>query len=400
MNILLVEPLFPVPDKSRNHKNFLPIGLLKLASYHRSRGHTVKLARGNKELEFQPEKIMITSLFTYWSEYVWGSVQFYRDLYPDAEIVVGGIYASLMPEHCKLSGCDRVFTGVHKSAEKYPPAYDLVKVDYQIIHTSRGCVRQCTFCGARQIEPEFTFKKSIRKEIRKKKLVFYDNNLLANPFVKDILLELVELRKEKKVALCESQCGFDGRMLTPELAQLLKQAGFQYPKIAWDGPYSQHQEIKRQIDMLVDARFDHRDLSIFMLYNWELPFEEMERKRLKCWEWKVQISDCRFRPLDRISDCYLPRLKQTSEDYYIHPGWTDAKVKQFRRNVRRQNICIRMQVEFYSDLLATGRLEKNGYLGKDLRPSDAWDPSRITPPKVDILSANSNYLYNVHQPYN
>ena len=31
-SVLLVEPNFPIPAKSRNHKNFLPIGLLKIAA--------------------------------------------------------------------------------------------------------------------------------------------------------------------------------------------------------------------------------------------------------------------------------------------------------------------------------------------------------------------------------
>ena len=43
--VLLVEPNFPIPNKSRNHSNFLPIGLLKLASYLRSKSIKVKLIR-------------------------------------------------------------------------------------------------------------------------------------------------------------------------------------------------------------------------------------------------------------------------------------------------------------------------------------------------------------------
>ena len=35
--VLLVEPNFPIPGKSRNHSNFLPIGLLKIASYLREK---------------------------------------------------------------------------------------------------------------------------------------------------------------------------------------------------------------------------------------------------------------------------------------------------------------------------------------------------------------------------
>ena len=44
--ILLVEPNFPISPKSKNHKNFLPIGLLKLASYLRANGIKLKLIRG------------------------------------------------------------------------------------------------------------------------------------------------------------------------------------------------------------------------------------------------------------------------------------------------------------------------------------------------------------------
>lgn len=44
-SVLLVEPNFPIPSKSRNHKNFLPIGLLKIAGYFKSKSVEVKLIR-------------------------------------------------------------------------------------------------------------------------------------------------------------------------------------------------------------------------------------------------------------------------------------------------------------------------------------------------------------------
>jgi len=98
LRILLVEPAFPIPAKSKNHKNFLPIGLLKLHDYYKSIGLKTRLVRGNKSkseigTRFKPDQIMITTLFTYWSQYVWDSVKFYRDNYPTALITIGGIYA-------------------------------------------------------------------------------------------------------------------------------------------------------------------------------------------------------------------------------------------------------------------------------------------------------------------
>ena len=373
MRILLVEPNFPIPPKSKNHKNFLPIGLLKIATYLRDHGNKIKLVRGLpqelyevKELkDFNPQEIWITSLFTYWAEYVKEAVQYYKEIFPQAKVKVGGIYASLFsPEEVKrYTGCDEVYQGVMPEVEEYAkthfPAYDLIKnanphpVDYQIIHTSRGCPRKCPFCGTWKIEPEFLPKESIKDEIKYKKIVIYDNNFLMNPYVENILEELIELKKQRKIKWVESQSGFDGRILLdkPHLAKMIKDAGFRYPRIAWDWGYKQYDLIKKQIDILVKAGYNSKEISVFMLYNWDIPFAEMEKKRIKCWEWKVQIADCRYRPLTQLYDNYNPKVVgQTSKDYYIHEeaGWTDALIKQFRKNVRRQNICVRHGFPFYS----------------------------------------------------
>ncbi|WEU40224.1 MAG: Fe-S oxidoreductase [Candidatus Odinarchaeum yellowstonii] len=376
-SILLVEPEFPIPAKSRNHKNFLPIGLLKIASYLRSKNINVKLFRGIPKtlneyaeiLEFNPKEVWITSLFTYWSKYVKEAVQFYKRLLPGSKTVVGGIFASLLSREkvIEVTGCDDVYQGVMYEAEEYPPAYDLISgcnphpLDYQIIHTSRGCMRKCGFCGTWKIEPYFIAKKSIKNEIFQKKIVFYDNNFLMNPHVEKILQELIELKKQGKIVWCESQSGFDGRILLekPYLAKLIKKAGFIYPRVAWDSKYEDYPSIKKQIDILVDAGYQTKSIFIFMLYNWDIPFEEMELKRLKCWDWKIQISDCRYRPLNQLYDNFSHKIKnQSSEDYYIHPLWSDSLIKQFRRNIREQNICIRHNLLFYSRRLEQKKVGK------------------------------------------
>ena len=349
MRILLVEPNFPIPPKSKNHRDFLPIGLLKLASYHRDKGDKIKLVRGNQHFpSFYPNQIKITSLFTYWSNYVWESVKFYKKTYPKAKVIVGGIYASLMPDHCRKSGCDEVFVGVDNRVEKFKPAYDLVDVDYQIVHTSRGCLRKCKFCGTWKIEPEFTYKNSIKDEVCSNRVIFYDNNLLANPYINDILKELKNAKHNGRVVYSESQCGIDGRLLTLEAAKLLKQARFLNPRIAWDHGYNQRNMIKKQINMLVEAGYPAKEIYVFMIYNFEPDYYEMLKKLKQCKRWGVQIADCRYRPLNQTFEHYNPRERQTNKDYYIHPKWTDKQIKLFRKKVRRQNITIRHGFDFYS----------------------------------------------------
>ncbi|MCL2156440.1 MAG: cobalamin-dependent protein [Methanobrevibacter sp.] len=393
-NVLLVEPNFPIANKSRNHQDFLPIGLLKIASYLKSQGIKVKLIRFDENLisgtfDFKPNIIFVTSLFTYWSSYVKETVEVCKKNF-NVPVIVGGIYASLMPEHCKkYTRCDHVHTGVFNEAEKFTPDYDLVDVDYQIIHTTRGCIRRCAACGVYEIEPVFTSKKTIKNEIVKKKIIFYDNNLLANKYIVDVLNELIELKNERKISYCESQSGFDGRILIkkPYLGKLLKEAGFKNPKIAWDGSIDEKNEIKKQINILIEGGFKKSEISVFVLYNYEIPYEEMEEKRVEAWKLGVQISDCRFRPLDSTFDNYSPhkRIGQSNKDYFIHPEWNDEEVRLFRRNIRSHNICIRLGAKFYSPSAERKRVPisiAKKYRMADYKTAkkyikDAWNPGKI-----------------------
>jgi len=85
------------------------------------------------------------------------------------------------------------------------------------------------------------------------------------------------------------------------------QAGFRYPRIAWDWGYDQNGFIEKQIQVLLRAGYKSRDIFVFMLYNHQIPFEEMEKKRIQCWKWQVQIADCRFRPLNQLVEGRLLR---------------------------------------------------------------------------------------------
>jgi len=347
MNVLLVEPAFPVPA-GRPGSAYLPIGLLKIASYHRAQKDQVVLVRSPDLAPFYPDEIKVTSLFTYWSRWVWDSVAHYRAVYPKARIEVGGIYASLMPEHCAQSGCDEVAVGLYRGgvAEDMAPAYDLVDSDFQVIHASRGCIRRCAFCGVWRVEPKSEYRESIVDLIVKPRIVFYDNNLLANPHVADILCELGSFRfKDGRRVSCECQCGLDTRLLTPDLALALKKARFRTPRISWDGAYSEWKRVRAAMEMLETAGYERRNTYVFMLYNHDVPYSEMREKLEACRRWGLRVADCRYRPLDAVEDGYRPGPKpQSPHEYYTRPGWTDSQVRRFRRAVRQQNIAIMLRL--------------------------------------------------------
>lgn len=400
--VLLIDPAFPIANKSRNHKDLLPVGLLKISTYLKSKNIQTTLIRLNNDenfeddlLDFNPNLVMITSVFTYWFKEVEEAVNYSKRILPNVPVIVGGILASLLPEVCndKLK-CDYVQQGVIECAEHQKPDYSLLEnngedINFQIIHSSRGCERGCKFCGVNKIEPKFHGFSSIEDEIIRKNLVFYDNNLLRNPHVEDLLNELIRLRNEKKITKCESQSGFDGRILrkNPNLAKLLKEANFKDPKIAWDGPYRQYKKRKEEIDVLINAGYNPKEIAVFMLYNHELSYNELEKKRALCFEWGVQISDCRFRPLDGLTDGYNPhKRKQENDEYFIHKNWSDQEVRQFRRNVRRHNICIRHSMSYHSRKAELKKISKEDSMkiramtyAEVLKTDiidDAWDPSK------------------------
>ena len=400
--VLLIDPAFPVANKSRNHKDLLPVGLLKISSYLKSRKIETKLVRLNDDKDFDdeikkfnPNLVMVTSVFTYWFDEVKEAVKYSKKILPNVKVMVGGILVSLCYKDCRKKIKANYFhKGIIEEAEHLPPDYTILEnegkdIDFQIIHSTRGCKRNCPFCGVNKIEKKGNVS-TIREElIGKKNLVFYDNNLLANPHIEDLLEELIQLKNEKEITRCESQSGFDGRLLheNPRLAELLKKANFKDPKIAWDGPYKAFKRREKEISILEEAGYNRKEIAVFMLYNHDLSYEELEYKRALCFKWGVQVSDCRFRPLYRLTDGYNPHKKrQGPDEYYIHKNWSDEEVRQFRRNVRRHNICIRHNMKYHSRQAEIKKISKEeSMLIRDMDADeamatgiidDAWDPSK------------------------
>ena len=400
--VLLIDPAFPVANKSRNHKDLLPVGLLKISAYLKEKYEIkTKLVRLNNKhnfdneiLDFNPDFVMITSVFTYWFNEVKDAVDYSKKILPKIPVMVGGILPSLDATYCDNNlDCDYVFPGLVKGAEHIVPDYSILEnngedINFQIVHASRGCKRQCGFCGVYKIEPERDFVGSIEKELCRKNLVFYDNNLLDNPNIENLLLELIRLREEKKITRCESQSGFDGRILRrkPKLADMLKAANFKDPKIAWDGHPRAYEKREEEINILKSAGYAPKEIAVFMIYNHDdLDYNQLEEKRAMCFNWGVQISDCRYRPLDWYYDGYNPhaRKPQTDEEYYISPLWSDEEVRQFRRNVRRHNICIRHDMKYHSYKAERKQISKElslecrewDYIKAKKILKDAWDPS-------------------------
>lgn len=316
MKILLVEP----QKGKQYHTSYPPLGLLKLAAYHKERGDLVRLTNGGSNNGFIPDKIYITSLFTYAWEPVHEVIRFYTAQCRKAEIIVGGIYATLCSKHLReeFKNRIRIHKGIFKKVDNILPDYSLVpEWDTSIVFSSRGCIRKCLFCSVRKLEPKFQPRKSIKRLIypRHKKVIFWDNNILASPYWRDIFDELEELNLE-----VDFNQGLDARLLTEEVALKLRRLRVPIMRLAYDTT-GIRTFLRRAITHLNDVGIRGRNIIVYCLYNHKNDNPENFLFRIKdLLEWGVVAYPMRYEPLE-------PMPKNT----YVSSNWTKEQLEMIQK---------------------------------------------------------------------
>ena len=196
----------------------------------------------------------------------------------------------------------------------------------QWIRISQGCPNKCLFCYEPSEEIIFPIP-----TIERNKVKIMDMNLLSKPETLDIITELAKLRVNHRVIYYELVCGIDYRFLTQAIAGMLKQARFHHIRLAWDFNYRDQFKIKKAITMLLIAGYRNKNLTIFIICNWSIPYEECLKKLYLCAIWSVKVADCYFDG-------------QTSPN--IDPiGWTAEQIKDFRKRVRKHNQLVNFGID-------------------------------------------------------
>ena len=218
MNILLVEPAYKV--------KFPSTGLMRISSYHKEKGDSVEYVRGANMFVEKPDRIYVTSIFTYDFQEVKDAVQFYRMRFPKAELWLGGIAATLIPEYFENLGVGYLHKGLYEPAENFVPDYSLHPwLRTTVLLTQRGCIRRCEFCCVRLHDGPFKkindFEKHIIKEFLK--ISCWDNQFLAHPDFEKVVSILAKYNKE-----IDFNQSLDIRLLTEPKANLLKKLNI-YP---------------------------------------------------------------------------------------------------------------------------------------------------------------------------
>lgn len=305
-NILLVEPDY--------RSKFPPLGLLKIASYHKGCGDSVTFIRGmeKKIQSLHWHRIYISSLFTWELPRTVKTIKYYYSSVsaPD-DVIVGGVGATLAPEYIRKNASCKVIVGAldeHGLLEPNSPPISEIIPDYSILNSveydyqpkdayfvkiTKGCIRSCKFCAVPKLEREFGRLNHVREQLRsvdnqygeRQNLIIMDNNILG---IKGIESDIAEIRRlgfergakrNRRERYVDFNQGLDARLISrnPDLACRLGSICLSPVRLAFDFTNASMEKSYRDaVRLLADQGF--RDFLTYMLYNFQDSPEDFYRR--------------------------------------------------------------------------------------------------------------------------
>lgn len=342
-----------------------------------------------KFLEFISKKkydyVFITSMMTYWYEGIEEVIKSIKEKSPEAKIIVGGVYAKLLPEHAKELGATYIFKSDVDSLyqflidntdikvrnkfylEDLIPAYDLyTEVESGAVLTQRGCPYRCGYCAVSVLYKNFSClpfeniigQLDLLESMKVKDITFYDDALL---FRKDKhFLPLFEKIIEKNYSFrFNFSNGLHVRFIEKDVVDIFKRINLGMISLSIEtiseeilsrtGNKTNIEEIENALDLLLENGFDGRKIFCYILVG--LPNEKLENvintaKFLK--EKKVRIVLNEFTPVPKtdfyqkyqsiIKDPLLTNKSVFSSYYkYSEEEIQDLKnlIRSFNRETKR-----------------------------------------------------------------
>lgn len=318
--ILLLEPYYK--------RDLPPLSFMKLSSKHKREGDEVMYHRGDITfLNFEPDIVYITSLFTWDYNIVKQTLIMAIKKYNKAEIMIGGGCAGLMQDKLRkdVEGEYKIHFGVDLSFEFESPDYDLFNMDYVIGFTSRGCVNKCGWCCVPKLEPNFIesndWESCIKKRFHErpdkvKKIILMDNNFLASSLehIKKVTTRLKAYNRP-----VDFNQALDIQLFKGEKAKCFKGLKMQPFRLAWDS--------KRVKNVVIDGlklamEYGQKDFAVLMLYNFDdKPQEIYDRIRtLAEIGSNVMVFLMKYQPLDTMK-----------KGDYIGTHWCKELIQNFGR---------------------------------------------------------------------
>jgi radical SAM superfamily enzyme YgiQ (UPF0313 family) len=261
----------------------------------------------------EPAAVLVTSLMTYWYPGVSAAISLVKERFPRAPVMLGGIYATLCPDHARRhSGADFFVRGGGEAAvlsqlsalgligEAEAVPEDLDRLPYPALHlaahlnfipllTSRGCPLNCDYCASHLLEPRYRRRRPLtvvaelvhwQARLGLREVAFYDDALLVDP-ESHLLIILEELARRGQNFRFHTPNGLHARFLTREVARWLQRSNFATLRLgvettalgeARSDRKLQAGELEAALAYLREAGFRREQLGVYLLLG--LPGQE------------------------------------------------------------------------------------------------------------------------------
>lgn len=324
-------------------RKYIPLGLAKISSYIKGRGGEVIFGR-----EYQGEDVdavFVTSLFTYDSRKVINAINSVDFLNPGIPIIVGGVYASLMPHHLIRNAHAeiKIFRGYSQILDLCIPDYSLDYgidskwADYSFTFTSRGCPNNCAYCAVWRLEPLPWINPRWRECVTtsKKYAMISDNNLSAQPkrHIEGVIKHLVD---NNLYAVFDN--GFDCKYIDNDFAKMISAVRFPrtglrlaFDRIEEDGIFQD------AVNRLLSAGIKPISIMAYILFNFQDYPKDAYYRFKTCIDLGIQAYPQMFMPLNSID----------RERTHIGKHWTKNLAVAFRQYGLFHGIHRRMGFEEY-----------------------------------------------------
>ena len=327
--ILLIEPSYKA--------KYPPLGLMKISTYHKSRGDEVVFYKGTSASirdQFW-DNIYITTMFTFqWNQTI-ETIRFYQrgKQKNNQNVSVGGVMASLMQEDVECETGIKPHFGLWPEVDRLTPDYKLFDNAYEYYsnnasfgYTTRGCKNHCAFCAVHKLEPVFEDYIPLEGQIdlSKKDLILLDNNVLASSEFSTIITEIKKkgfakgARLGKALRHVDFNQGLDARYLSEEKMELLSTLPLKPLRIAFD-------DIKYEKLYTEKIRLAHKygvnHLSNYVLFNFEdTPADFYQRLRIN-----IELNEELGLSIFSFPMKYMPLDAKNRK--YVGPHWTSKQLR-------------------------------------------------------------------------